>query len=92
MINHRQSNHSSDKERDEMKLNDYLSELELDLVSQHKPIEVLKKLQATRTYFCLEINCRVHLSNIPSRYFTYFITSTSIQFFRNNSRLPSRLE
>src|SRR5689334_11262656 len=50
-MNHRRSNCSSDKNGDEMKFNNYLSELELDLASQHKPIDVLKKLQAIGTDF-----------------------------------------
>ena len=47
-----------------MKFEDYLGELELDLASQHKPIEVLKKLQSIGTDYGLEINCDLVISVI----------------------------
>ena len=52
------------KETDETNLNEYISELEFDLARQHKPIEVLKKLQAIGTDFGLEINCDLVVSVI----------------------------
>jgi hypothetical protein len=45
-------------------LNDYISELEFDLAKQHKPIEVLKKLESIGFDFGLEINCDLVVSVI----------------------------
>lgn len=63
-MNHRRKNRSSDKDEDGMNFNQYLDELQFDLASQHKPIEVLKKLQAIGTDFGLEINCDLVVSVI----------------------------
>ncbi|CAF1151787.1 unnamed protein product [Adineta steineri] len=62
--NNRRTYRSSNKENDEMKLNHYISELELDLAQQHKSIDILKKIQAIGTDYGLEINCDLVVSVI----------------------------
>jgi hypothetical protein len=52
------------KEIDQTKLKNYISELELDLVKQHKSIDVFKKIQAIGTDFGSEINCDLIVSVI----------------------------
>lgn len=50
------SNRRGNRDADQAKLNEYISELELDLAQQRKPIEVLKKIQAIGTDFGMEVN------------------------------------
>jgi ATP-dependent RNA helicase DHX36 len=52
------------KETNETNFDHYISELEFDLASQHKSIDVLKKIQAIGTDFGLEINCDLVVSVI----------------------------
>ncbi|CAF0793937.1 unnamed protein product [Adineta ricciae] len=54
----------SNKEIDQVKFNEYINELEWDLVQQKKPIEVWKKIQAIGTDFSLEVNCDLVVSVI----------------------------
>ncbi len=62
---HRQrSNRMAKKEGSEQNLEHYISELEFDLASQHKSIEVLKKIQAIGFDFGIEINCDLVVSVI----------------------------
>jgi hypothetical protein len=64
VVHSQRYNRMSNKETDQTSFNHYLSELEFDLATQRKSIDVLKKIQAIGTDFGSEINCDLVVSVI----------------------------
>ncbi|CAF2507968.1 unnamed protein product [Rotaria sp. Silwood2] len=64
IINNRRSNRKFKDETDDTSFDHYISELQFDLVKQHKSIEVFQKIQAIGTDFGVEINCDLVVSVI----------------------------
>ncbi|CAF5166728.1 unnamed protein product, partial [Rotaria magnacalcarata] len=62
--NNQRSHRKLNNEEVDKNYDHYISELQFDLASQHKSIDVLKKIQAIGTDFNLEINCDLVVSVI----------------------------
>ncbi|CAF4287028.1 unnamed protein product [Rotaria sp. Silwood2] len=82
IINNRRSNRKFKDETDDTSFDHYISELQFDLVKQHKSIEVFQKIQAIGTDFGVEINCDLVVSVIE---FLCRISSQGIDFIRKSN-------
>lgn len=89
-LNNRRLSRNLNTETTSTSFDDYVDELQLDLASQNKSIDVFKKIQAIGTDFGLEINCDLvvsvieYICRISSKgiYVTYLVEIVT-RFFDN---------